>query len=75
MEEQLFAELGEQGRAALELGRESFDRAQGRGADVVFHPFDIVMDHVGVQPKEGKKIGEKLVTSDDVPRESFPGGG
>ena len=65
----------EEGGLALELVSEGFDRSEGGRADVVFHAFDIVINHLVVETQEIEKIGEELMSAGDIFGESFPCGG
>lgn len=66
-------EFREQGRPALQLRGERFDRAEGRGTDVVLHPFDVVTDDLFVEAEQGQKIGQELMPPRDVAGEGFAG--
>ena len=51
----LVADFDDEGGLALELGGKGLDGAEGGGADVVLHAFDIVVDDLVVRPKSLKK--------------------
>lgn len=38
----------------------------------MFHPLDIVMDHLPVETEQGQEFSEELVAPRDVARQSFP---
>jgi hypothetical protein len=55
------------------LRRQRLDRAQSRRTDVVFHSFDVVMNHLLVQTEQCQEISEELMPAGNVARESFAG--
>ena len=55
-----------QGGPTPQLQRKRLDRAQSRRADVVFHPFHIMIDDLLVKAEEFKKISEKPVPTGDL---------
>ncbi len=46
--------------------------ANGRGADMVLHALDIVIDGLGIQAKELEEICKELVTVRDISRKVLP---
>src|SRR6187200_3553859 len=70
----LFANPGEQRRVPLQLSGQCFDGAQCRRADMMLHSFDVVVDRLLVEAEQFQEIGEKLMPSGNILRESLAGG-
>jgi hypothetical protein len=64
-----------QGGPTPQLQRKRFDRAQSWRADVVFHPFHVMIDDLLVKAEEFKKISEKPVPTGDLAGKPFAGSG
>jgi hypothetical protein len=67
--------LRAQGGPTPQLQRKRFDRAQSRRADVVFHPFHVMIDDLLIKAEEFKKIGEEPVSARDLTSKPCPGCG
>ncbi len=50
------SQLCAQGGPTPQLQRKRFDRAQSRRADVVFHPFHVMIDDLLIKAEELEKI-------------------
>ena len=61
-EEKLLQTRAERG-PAFQLSGQSLDRSQSGRADVVFHPFDIMIDHAVVNTQQLEEVGQNLVTA------------
>jgi hypothetical protein len=65
------ADFPNEGWLALELAGEGLDGAEGRGADMVLHALDVVVDDLIVEAEELEEIGEQLVTLGNVAGEGL----
>jgi hypothetical protein len=60
-----------QGRTALQLLRERSDCPQGGRTDVMFHSFNIIMNHAVIQTEQSQEIGEEPVSLGDFAGKFF----
>ena len=72
---QLAADFRQERGLALQLAGQGLDGAEGRRADVMLHPLDVVVDDLVVEAEELEEIGEEVVAVGDVAGEGFAGGG
>ena len=52
------AEFGAQGRAASKVAGQGLNGAKGWGTDMVFHSFNVVMDHPVVDSEQFEEIAQ-----------------
>ena len=69
-----FFQRSEECRPAPQLAGEAFNGTHGGGAKVMFHPFDVVMNHLFVEAEKLKEIGQQLVPAGDAARERLARG-
>lgn len=55
------------------MGRQRLDGAEGGGADMMLHSFDIAINHAVAEPEQSEEVGQKAVPMRDVARHFFAG--
>jgi len=64
-------QLGAERRTPSQLCGQCCDSAQRGWTDVMFHPFDVVIDHAIVEAEKSKKISEQFMASRNVSGQCF----